>query len=110
METIETSGLAKDPVCGMSVDPETAKHTSEHAGQTYYFCCAGCAEKFKSDPTKYLKPAAAGLVTIGAIASCHGSNTLDLGKDDEELHSVNPAGSAYVCPMCPEVRQFKPGP
>jgi Cu+-exporting ATPase len=110
METIETSGLAKDPVCGMSVDPETAKHTSEHAGQTYYFCCAGCAEKFKSDPTKYLKPAAAGLVTIGAIASCHGSNTLDLDKDDEELHSVNPAGSAYVCPMCPEVRQFKPGP
>jgi len=31
--------LAKDPVCGMSVDPAQAKATAEHQGRTYYFCC-----------------------------------------------------------------------
>jgi len=44
----------KDPVCGMSVDPATAKHKCEHAGRTYYFCCAGCRTKFEADPAKYL--------------------------------------------------------
>ena len=32
---------AKDPVCGMTVDPATARHRAEHDGQTYYFCSAG---------------------------------------------------------------------
>ena len=56
--------LAKDPVCGMTVDPAKAKATAEHAGQNYYFCCAGCAQKFQSNPEQYLKPKPA-LVTIG---------------------------------------------
>jgi P-type Cu+ transporter len=34
-----------DPVCGMSVDPETAPH-AEKDGKTYYFCCEGCRDKF----------------------------------------------------------------
>ncbi|HQX85976.1 MAG TPA: YHS domain-containing protein, partial [Aestuariivirga sp.] len=29
-----------DPVCGMTVDPATAKHKAEHQGQSYYFCSA----------------------------------------------------------------------
>src|SRR3954464_6037774 len=57
--------LAKDPVCGMTVDPAKAKATGEHDGQKYYFCCAGCAQKFQSDPEAYLKPRPM-LVTIGA--------------------------------------------
>jgi P-type Cu+ transporter len=48
---------AKDPVCGMSVDPATAKHRSEHEGSTYYFCCAGCKTKFDADPARYLAKA-----------------------------------------------------
>ncbi|HUI96727.1 MAG TPA: YHS domain-containing protein, partial [Xanthobacteraceae bacterium] len=36
---------AKDPVCGMTVDPTTAKHRAEHDGRTYYFCSAGCRSK-----------------------------------------------------------------
>src|SRR5438067_13844706 len=56
--------LARDPVCGMTVDPAKAKATTEHAGQKYYFCCAGCAQKFQSDPEAYLKPQPM-LVTIG---------------------------------------------
>src|SRR5262245_29477255 len=26
----------------------------EHEGKTYYFCCGGCAKKFKADPAKYV--------------------------------------------------------
>ena len=50
--------LAKDPVCGMDVDPHTAKHRAEHAGRTYYFCSARCRERFVADPERYLAPEA----------------------------------------------------
>jgi len=43
----------KDPVCGMSVDPDSAAATSEHMGKTFYFCAQGCKEKFDQDPMKY---------------------------------------------------------
>ncbi|MBK9059098.1 MAG: heavy metal translocating P-type ATPase [Flavobacteriales bacterium] len=46
--------LAKDPVCGMDVDPTTAKYSSEHEGKTYYFCSEGCRKKFEAEPAKYL--------------------------------------------------------
>ena len=45
--------MAKDPVCGMDVDPKTAQHKSEYNGQTYYFCCAGCKRSFDKEPAKY---------------------------------------------------------
>lgn len=48
------SALAKDPVCGMSVDPTTAAATREYNGTTYYFCNPGCAAKFEQNPTQYL--------------------------------------------------------
>jgi YHS domain-containing protein len=38
----------------MTVDPERAPAKSDHAGTTYYFCCARCGEKFRADPEKYL--------------------------------------------------------
>jgi len=75
---------AKDPVCGMTVDPATARHRTEHAGRTYYFCSAGCRAKFESDPAKYLNPAPAPAASA-------------------------PAGTIYTCPMHPEVRQVGPG-
>jgi uncharacterized membrane protein YraQ (UPF0718 family)/YHS domain-containing protein len=43
-----------DPVCGMTVDPETATERAEHGGVTYYFCSAGCREAFEKDPDRYL--------------------------------------------------------
>ena len=49
-------GSQKDPVCGMTVDPHTAKHRASHGGHSYYFCSAGCKTKFEADPDKYLKP------------------------------------------------------
>ncbi|MDR3498811.1 MAG: heavy metal translocating P-type ATPase [Parvibaculum sp.] len=76
-------GPAKDPVCGMSVDPATAVHRTEHEGRTYYFCSARCRAKFEADPAKYLTPA--------------------------ERPVEAPAGTIYTCPMHPEVRQVGPG-
>ena len=60
-------GSALDPVCGMTVDPATAKHTAEHAGGTYYFCSAGCKTKFTADPEKYLAKQRAEQAAAGKI-------------------------------------------
>lgn len=48
-----------DPVCGMEVVVEGARHTVEHEGSTYYFCCGGCVAAFTSEPAKYLDSAPA---------------------------------------------------
>ena len=47
--------MAVDPVCGMAVDPQTAKHKATHQGRPYFFCCSGCKAKFEADPGRYLK-------------------------------------------------------
>jgi YHS domain-containing protein len=49
---------AIDPVCGMSVTIATAKHTADHDGTTYYFCCPSCRSRFVQDPATYLAPRA----------------------------------------------------
>lgn len=46
--------MAKDPVCGMDVDPATAAGKSEYQGQTYYFCAPGCKKAFDKEPEKYV--------------------------------------------------------
>ncbi|MFZ1052898.1 MAG: heavy metal translocating P-type ATPase [Candidatus Sulfotelmatobacter sp.] len=110
----------RDPVCGMNVNPATAKHVYEHGGKNYYFCCASCAEKFKADPQKYLSgppPAkASGLVMLGAAQSAPPTALESVhrdqppqAKDHTHTHSDSAQAVAYVCPMCPEVRETKPG-
>ena len=47
----------------MNVDAALVKHKSEHDGKNYVFCCAGCAEKFMAEPSKYLSQST-GLTTI----------------------------------------------
>jgi Cu+-exporting ATPase len=76
---------ARDPVCGMTVNPHTAQHRHEHSGQTYYFCSGGCRTKFAADPGKYLSPS------------------------PTTLAEPVPEGTIYTCPMHPEVRQIGPG-
>jgi P-type Cu+ transporter len=80
-----SSPVARDPVCGMDVDPQTAAARHEHGGTTYYFCNPLCAEKFKSDPARYLNPRSA------------------------EPASPALASVMHICPMHPEVRQVGPG-
>ena len=77
-------GTVKDPVCGMTVDPQTSPHHAEHAGATHHFCSAGCRAKFIAEPGKYLDPKPA------------------------EPALARP-GSMYVCPMHPQIRQDHPG-
>src|SRR5256885_468222 len=115
MENVANSATGvKDPVCGMSVDSATARYKLEHAGKSYYFCCGHCAEKFKSDPEKYAagKNIALahhpGLVTLGPSAAISPTTLNPLAG--AQAHSSAPSDSGYVCPMCPEVRQNKPGP
>ena len=48
--------FATDQVCGMTVDPLTAKEKTEYAGNTYWFCAAGCRAEFEKDPQRYLRP------------------------------------------------------
>jgi P-type Cu+ transporter len=101
--------LQRDPVCGMQVKPATAKHVHEHAGRTIYFCCAGCVEKFKADPGKYLAqvPSAkpSGLVSLGPSARVESPT-----QPEPASEPAPKQGAAYVCPMCAEVRKALPGP
>jgi Cu+-exporting ATPase len=79
----KAAGTALDPVCGMSVRRETAKHRFAYRGQDYFFCGARCRERFEAEPDKFLKPKAP--------------------------EPAAPAGTIYTCPMHPQVRQVGPG-
>ncbi|MEO8003170.1 MAG: heavy metal translocating P-type ATPase [Arenimonas sp.] len=84
----DKSATALDPVCGMKVDPVTAKFKTTHQQQEYFFCSARCLEKFTADPSKYLTPKAEPLsAPVVPVA----------------------AGMIYICPMHPEIRQPGPG-
>jgi xanthine dehydrogenase accessory factor len=54
------AGIAKDPICGMTVAVDGARHRAQHAGREYFFCCAGCREKFLAAPERYATAEAAG--------------------------------------------------
>src|SRR5258708_2625986 len=107
--------LERDPVCGMNVNPATAKHVYDHGGKSYYFCCAPCVQKFKTDPAKYLSATApsSGMVTLVAAKPTASSDHRHLAtpaKPQAQAPVRAAAESpAYVCPMCPEVRENKPG-
>ncbi len=94
--------LVKDPVCGMSVDPATAKHKAEHAGATYYFCCAGCRGKFVADPSQFLA-ASADAPAGAAHGHTHRASPASSPNPEQQL------GAIYTCPMHPQVRQDRPG-
>jgi Cu+-exporting ATPase len=76
---------AVDPVCGMTVDPETSKHRSDYRGNTYHFCSAGCRTKFEAAPQQ------------------------QLDKSKPTQHEDVPEGTIYTCPMHPQIRQVGPG-
>jgi Cu+-exporting ATPase len=90
----------------MNVNPATAKHKFEHHGKNTFFCSAGCVEKFKADPAKYLAPQSSGLVTPGLVKpSLVAPSSITPGLVKLSL----PPDVTYVCPMCPEVGEDKPG-
>lgn len=79
-------GLVKDPVCGMMIDPKTAKGgKSSFEGHDFYFCNPKCKTKFDINPHAYL----------------HSGTEKVVSTEDKE--------KVYTCPMHPEVRQKGPG-
>jgi len=82
-DPIADADANKDPVCGMTVSPDT-KLRHVHEGETYLFCSAKCLAKFQASPQKYLDPQPT------QSAPAHG-------------------GVMYTCPMHPEIRQPGPG-
>jgi Cu+-exporting ATPase len=67
----------------MTVDPHTTPYRTSYRAQPYYFCSAGCREKFVTEPGRYLS-----------------------GRERTE---EAPPGTIYTCPMHPEIRQIGPG-
>ncbi len=74
-----------DPVCGMTVDPVTAKHRHEHDGRELFFCSARCKEKFVAEPQRYASRSATPKEPTVAVK-----------------------GGDWVCPMHPQI--VRPGP
>jgi len=79
--------LARDPVCGMTVDPAAGKPRHEHRGETHHFCSTRCREKFAATPDFYLR------------------------ADLRDRRTKAPAakGVKYTCPMDPEIVRDAPG-
>ena len=125
----------RDPVCGMTVNPEKVRFTHDYDGTTYLFCCGGCQAAFRTDPEAFLRAreeaggnraagdghapddqgsahhgrAADHAAKAGAGHACHHHGA----AARESAHAAGPAGSsatAYVCPMCPGVRETEPVP
>ena len=111
---------ARDPVCGMAVRRETAKWTTEHDGQRYFFCNERCLTRFREDPSKYLAPKPAPVPaptpepTPGASAvficpmhpevrSPVAGSCPDCGMALEPEVPVATTKVEYVCPMHPEI-------
>src|SRR3981081_609668 len=83
--------LARDPVCGMTVDPRKAAGSFEYNGQTYFFCSIGCLEKFKADPDRFLNGPS-------------GNPTGIQGRRETEIRKAE-----YTCPMHPQIMREGPG-
>jgi P-type Cu+ transporter len=105
---------AKDPVCGMTVDPVKAAGKVEHQGKPYYFCSKRCAERFAQEPEKFLAaPGAAGMEHTHAHAPAehremHHAPVVP-APATAPLPSSGAKGVRYTCPMHPEVVQIGPG-
>jgi Cu+-exporting ATPase len=89
---------AKDPVCGMTVDPLRAAGKQQHAGTTYYFCSARCAERFAREPEKFL-----------AAPGSSGMDEIRASNPAREMRADAVKSAMYTCPMHPQIVQVGPG-
>jgi Cu+-exporting ATPase len=98
--------MAKDPICGMTVDESTPLR-AERDGLTYYFCSEHCRKKFvdRVEPVH----------SIPVSAVSKDASSASQAKHDHSHHAhvaatVIPSVAAkYFCPMCPGVESDKPG-
>jgi Cu+-exporting ATPase len=87
MQEPDAAMTVKDPVCGMSVNPDKTTHHADHSGTTYYFCSAGCRTSFVARPEQYLVRPAPPEATPGTIWTC------PMHPQIRQDHSGN-------CPIC----------
>jgi P-type Cu+ transporter len=114
--------MATDPVCGMTVDEETAAGSAEYEQKRYYFCSTHCLHKFQAAPRNYTRPAEKSAVPA-AVYTCpmHPEIRQDApgtcpkcGMALEPLMPQSPptpvkTATEYVCPMHPEIVRNEPG-
>ncbi len=98
--------MVTDPVCGMQIDTRTAAGISVFAGRKYYFCSAACKKKFEADRSSYVgTPPASGTkhpkLEHPRAQTTRGSPDSSRGKP-AVAGAVAP-GTAYTCPMHPEI-------
>ena len=113
----EQKVMERDPVCGMQVDPASARAKAEYGGRTYFFCCTGCAKKFEAAPEQYLKPqptpavraASSPMLTAISPGAVPGQKTVPLHPIAPTPSRTERAAAEYICPMDPEVCESKPG-
>ena len=96
IEKTESGEPFIDPICGMTVKPESAAGSYEYKGTTYYFCSVGCLNKFKNDPDSFLAAESRG--HIHAMPIGISKRTPANAKDVE-----------YTCPMHPQISKIGPG-
>ena len=124
--------VTRDPVCGMTVDPEKTAHHAEHDGRAFHFCSGGCKTRFEADPGAYLtaKDPVCGMTVDRASARfmskhegqryyfCSGGCQTKFDADPGAYLSgaaqaaaaeAAPAGAKWTCPMHPQIIQDGPG-
>ena len=104
-----------DPVCGMTVDPQSAAGSFEYKGVPYYFCSQHCLLRFREDPEHFINkptdshPQPIGIQPMRLQASQ--SDHIAAGSGfDESVPTTSVTGkTAYTCPMHPEIVRDAPG-
>ncbi|TAK68261.1 MAG: heavy metal translocating P-type ATPase [Actinomycetota bacterium] len=119
-----------DPVCGMQVDPATAREHVTYDGHTTYFCSASCRATFEADPSRHVAAPAdghtdhahAGHDHAGHDHAGHDHAGHDHAGHDHAGHDHSGHGSPatvgraegpvaeWTCPMHPQIRRPGPGP
>ncbi len=94
-----SDALARDPVCGMSVDPRTARYQLEQVGNTIYFCSEGCLEQFRANPDRFPDQRAPQTPPSPNLRE----SSLPAPPVSDKT------GVIYTCPMHPQVRRHEPG-
>jgi len=86
--------MPRDPVCGMTVDEDTAAATSVYEGQTIYFCAKACKEKFDADPAAYLNGKTT--ETMESSMKAHGSEAATATETQVQETDVEAAEAATL--------------
>jgi YHS domain-containing protein/uncharacterized membrane protein YraQ (UPF0718 family) len=100
------SNLVKDPVCGMSVDPATAKERVEYKGARYYFCSAGCRSTFEKNPARYTTQMVQA-EHFRHSARSHVMAATPGGEMEQHSSAIDPVCGMTVDPEHAEYRSFQ---